>query len=157
MKESEFLLPRAYYESPCSVSPETIFEWCLNKDFRSLAQTSYNPYDVLDAMLFGAKKYGLGNWAGGLDPERLRGSAMRHAYAAWVNPNAIDEDSGCLHRCGMQASCVMMLNLFDCKGRSATKFDENKAPFQALPLGFDWKALLPDELVKKAWDYAKML
>lgn len=52
--------------------------------------------EVGQVLAFGAERYGVLNWAGGMAASRLYGAALRHLFAWWAGQDR-DPDSGLPH------------------------------------------------------------
>lgn len=69
------------------------------------------PYEALEqvarVMMFGAKKYGINNWRGGMKHSRLWDAALRHLVAT-RNGESHDSETSLLHT-AHAACCVLFL------------------------------------------------
>ena len=64
--------------------------------------------DLTSVLMFGAKKYGDYNWAGGFKWTRLYDAAQRHLHA-WISGETIDPESGMNHLAHAMCNLVFLL------------------------------------------------
>ena len=69
---------------------------------------------MMRAFLYGAKKYGDGNWRNCEDPDRYYDACIRHLMA-WKAGELIDEESGNFHLDHAIASLAMLIGLLEPK------------------------------------------
>lgn len=65
-------------------------------------------------LTFGAEKYGVRNWEGGMDWSRVFGALMRHMWAWWKGEN-LDPETGHSHL-KHAACCIAFLMAYEERG-----------------------------------------
>lgn len=98
------------------------------------------PYEAIELMarvlMFGAKKYGVGNWRKGMAHTRFLDAALRHVYA-YIQGQDTDAESGLSHL-GHAMTCLAFLVAYREHNLGS---DDRSMPlkYQALMPAEDWQ------------------
>lgn len=78
-------------------------------------------------LTFGAKKYAVNNWRGGLSYSRLLGAALRHAFEI-MKGNDIDDESGLPHIDHLGCCWMFLSNMMKTRPDMDDRWKPNASP-----------------------------